>query len=139
MQTIYLGYTSLDQVELLFNKMKKWVVEARQNAQDTGKEVPLTFSEYSAATHGGEIGKANSPSMGGAPLSMESDSFLPFSPGMLKNTQILDATSVRRIRACLPPRLLHADWELLYSTALDGVSIHTYVVPFLWSVIRNLL
>lgn len=51
-------------------------------------------------------------------------------PAYLHNTQILDPVNVKRLRSCLPSRFHSVDWELLYSTTLDGISINTYVSSF---------
>lgn len=136
MQTIYLGFIDIIKIEELYNRLKKYVMESKAIATESGAEVPnfecssLVHQEAESTllraaseirTAAVEIRAADMRSelraSAGSPL-----------PQGLHNTQILDPVTVKRLRSVLPPRFRSSDWELLYSTALDGISINTYVL-----------
>lgn len=136
MQTVYLGHMQLDKIEPLYDQTKQRAMDSRTQATQNGQSIPPILSDLSespARTGGSLLAAAAGLSLatvaGANALRVSVGSPLP---EYLSNTQILDPMCVKHLRTCLPARFHNVDWELLYSTALDGISINTCVLfsPF---------
>ena len=119
MQTVYLGQMQIERVEPLYNQTKRWVMESRMQATKNGKAIPPSDLAESP------LRSADDASAGASANTLRGSMGSPL-PEYLNNTQILDAMGVKHLRSCLPSRFHSVDWELLYSTTLDGISINTY-------------